>query len=158
MERAAPKRCQEMLVESCLLSAEKGGVKSCPDLLLVPYNPGNLMATCGGDWYHRSSLLLLACWRQHSSIPHTPPRPPSFFLLLVFALTPPFYREMVVCNNWLLNPSKGTAQSNWVVFNLTLLMLGEDMSSNSCFALHLHFEGDGTPLVSFGFRKPSLKG
>lgn len=37
-------------------------------------------------------------------------------------------------------------------------MLGEDMTDNSCFALRLHFEGDGTPLVSFGFRKPAFKG
>ena len=37
-------------------------------------------------------------------------------------------------------------------------MLGEDVSDNSCFAFHLHFVGDGTPLGSFGFRKPSLKG
>lgn len=27
-------------------------------------------------------------------------------------------------------------------------MLGED--DNSCFVLHLHFGGDGTPLISFG--------
>lgn len=91
----------------------RGGVEGwLPCLVSCPLWTREPHGCCGRDRHHRS-LLLLTCWRRRSSVF-------SFyaffffffslFSLLVFALTPPFFREMIGCNNWLLNPSKGTAQ------------------------------------------------
>lgn len=92
---------------SSLLSAQKRiWSKNYSGLLLFPYNPEKLMADVVGIATADLSLHPMAYCKE--DIIHCLFYFFFLFSLLVFALKTPVFREMFVCNSWLLNPSKET--------------------------------------------------